>query len=298
MQTKAKHRHWGRLAVPLLLASGASHAQGTSTLHPVAADIVQVCTQPATQGQHWTITGNANGGVGVQINSLPSAAGSATFTGEEWSGIQQVLASDQVGDNESYRRCVEQITPLFLEKVPAARNDPADVGRALRAFLASNNLAVPGASYSDAQLMSLGANLMPNGVNLSYPTLLSGNYRALYAQDGSSPIGSTSRIFVEQKGVLLGVMIVQTCAANATVVCANNYADWKSALQSIVGTLADWKESLTVTTSGPFANGGGTLTKSIAFDDPWRVYIHRIDPPSGGGPTSVVLIVASVPQYP
>jgi hypothetical protein len=266
----------------------------TVTVAAVTADVQQVCTQPATQGQHWTVTGTANGSVGVQIKSLANAAGALSFTGNEWSGVQQVLAADQAGDNDSYRRCVEALTPLFLAKVP---RDPAGVERKLRAFLAAKQLAVPGGAYGDAELGSqYGARLMPNGLNLSNP-VLNGTYRALSALDSNSPnIGSFSRIFVEQNGALIGVMIVETCVGNAAVICSNNYADWKSSIQGIVGALQESKQNLDFGPGGPFSNSGGTLTKSIAYDDPWRVYVDRLDPSSGGGPTAVTLVVARARQ--
>jgi hypothetical protein len=129
---------------------------------------------------------------------------------------------------------------------------------------------------------------------LSYP-LLSGTYRALTSENGS-PIGHFSRIFAEQNGSLVGVLIVATCAGNSTVICAHNYADWKSSLESIVGNLQESKQTLGGGPGGgPFANqNGSTLTQLIAYDDPWRVYIDRMDPASGG-PTAITLIVASLP---
>ena len=207
-------------------------ATGPSAVDAVSADVQQVCTQPAAAGDHWRVTGTGTGNVGVQIKSMAGATGTLNFTGEEWSGIQRVLAADQAGDNESYRRCVQALTPLFLAKVPAALRDPSDVARRLRAFLAAKQLAVPGSSYGDAALISqYGVSPQSNAINLSYPAL-SGTYRALTSENGS-PIGHFSRIFAEQNGSLVGVLIVETCAGNATVICAHNYADWKSSLESI-----------------------------------------------------------------
>ncbi len=264
----------------------------TTPVDAVAADVKQVCTQPATQGQHWTVTGNATGNVGLQIKSLAGATGELAFTKEEWSGIQQVLAKDQAGDNESYRDCVKQLTPSFLVKVPIPLGTPGDIDRRLRGFLAAKQLAVPGASYGDADLVSeFGVQPLLGGINLSYP-ILNGSYRALRA-DIASPIGHFSRIFVEQNGALIGVVISQTCMGNATVVCSNNYTDWKSSIGQILGSFQESQQNLAGgPAAGPFANTGGTLTQSIVYDHPWRVYLDRLDPPAGG-PTAITLIVAS-----
>lgn len=275
----------------LLPAIGATVPDST-TLDAVSADVQQVCTQPATAGQHWAVTGTASGNVGLQIRSLAGTAGTLSFSNEEWSGIQRVLASDQAGDNDSYRRCVEQLTPLFLAKVPPALSRRSDLDRRLRGFLAANQLPAPGTTYGDAELSSqFGVRLLPSPVSLGYP-VLNGSFRALSA-DINSPIGHSSRIFVEQDGSLVGVLIVQTCAANATIVCANSYSDWKASIGSIVGNMQETQQRLDFSLAGgPFSGGGGTLTKSISYDDPWRVYFDRLDP-SNGGPTAITLIIAS-----
>jgi hypothetical protein len=274
---------------------GGAAASDAGAVDAVSADVQQVCTQPAAAGNHWTVTGAGTGNVGVQIKSMAGATGTLNFTGEEWSGIQRVLAADQAGDNDSYRRCVQALTPLFLAKVPAGLRNPSDVARRLRAFLAAKQLAVPGSSYADAALISqYGVSLQSNRFALSYP-VLSGNYRAFTSENGS-PIGHFSRIFAEQNGSLVGVLIVATCAGNATLVCAHNYADWKSSLELIVGSLQESKQTLGGGPGGgPFANqNGSTLTQLIAYDEPWRVYIDRMDPASGG-PTAITLVVASLP---
>jgi hypothetical protein len=280
------------LVVMLALLAPRYATADTTAVDAVAADVKQVCTQPATQGQHWTVTGKATGNVGLQIKSIAGATGELAFTKEEWSGIQQVLAKDQVGDNESYRECVKTLTPLFLTRVTVPLGSPEDIDRRLRGFLAAKQLAVPGASYGDADLvLQFGVQLLPGGINLSYPTL-NGSYRALRA-DIASPIGHFSRVFAERNGALVGVVITQTCMSNATVVCSTNYADWKSSLGQILGMFQESKHALAGgPAAGPFANAGGTLTQSIAYDHPWRVYLDRLDP-SNGGPTVITLIVAS-----
>ena len=56
-----------------------------------------------------------------KLLKLASVKGNLQFTKEEWSGIQRVLAADQAGDNDSYRKCVQALVPQFLAKVPNAK---------------------------------------------------------------------------------------------------------------------------------------------------------------------------------
>lgn len=91
----------------------------SAVLAAVSKDVKEVCTQPQTQGEHWSISGKADGEAGIQLKllKLASIKGDLQFTKEEWSGIQRVLAADQAGDNERYRKCVETLIPQFLSKV-------------------------------------------------------------------------------------------------------------------------------------------------------------------------------------
>jgi hypothetical protein len=68
-------------------------------------------------------SGGVNGDAGIQLKllKLASVKGNLQFTIEEWSGIQRVLAADQAGDNDSYRKCVRALVPQFLAKVPNAK---------------------------------------------------------------------------------------------------------------------------------------------------------------------------------
>jgi hypothetical protein len=85
----------------------------------VARDVQEVCTQPAKQGEHWQITGDASaeGGINLKMLKLGSIGGNLHFSKEEWSGVQQVLAADRAHDNADYRKCVEVLTPQFLSKI-------------------------------------------------------------------------------------------------------------------------------------------------------------------------------------
>jgi hypothetical protein len=84
----------------------------------IVQQVREVCTQPATQSQHWSVVGDANRSVGVDVRLLKvaEASGELHFTREEWSGVQGVLAKDQAHDNDGYRHCAETITALFIAK--------------------------------------------------------------------------------------------------------------------------------------------------------------------------------------
>ena len=114
------------LTFALLSLAGCQAALADSDsaiLAAVTKDVKEVCTQPATAGEHWSVTGGLNGNAGIQLKllKLASIQGNLQFTKEEWSGIQRVLAADQAGDNASYRACVQALVPKFLSKVPEAK---------------------------------------------------------------------------------------------------------------------------------------------------------------------------------
>jgi hypothetical protein len=92
----------------------------------IVEDVREVCTQPATQGEHWAVVGDASGSASVDVRLLKVGAtsGQLHFTREEWSGVQRVLTADQARDNDSYRHCVETITPQFISKSGTPFSDP------------------------------------------------------------------------------------------------------------------------------------------------------------------------------
>jgi hypothetical protein len=111
------------ISASLVLCQGAIADADPAVLAAVTKDVKEVCTQPATQGEHWSINGGVKGDAGIQLKllKLASITGDLKFTKEEWSGIQQVLAKDQAGDNDSYRKCVQALVPQFLAKVGSAK---------------------------------------------------------------------------------------------------------------------------------------------------------------------------------
>ncbi len=118
-------RKWQKLVVLVPFSCAGSQSFATeSPFKGVVDDIKAVCTQPATQGQHWKVDGNVNAEAGIQLKLLKVAgvAGTLSFTKEEWSGIQRVLSGQQASDNKDYRECVKALSPVFLGKLDSLAN--------------------------------------------------------------------------------------------------------------------------------------------------------------------------------
>jgi len=111
------------VSASLVLCQAAIADTDAAVLAAVTKDVKEVCTQPETQGEHWSVSGGVSGDAGIQLKllKLASVKGDLQFTKEEWSGIQRVLAADQAGDNDSYRKCVQALVPQFLAKVPGPK---------------------------------------------------------------------------------------------------------------------------------------------------------------------------------
>jgi hypothetical protein len=103
------------LAAVLVTAANNASADTSSD---VVDDVRTVCTQPATQGKHWEVTGDLKGDVGIQLKLLKVAGieGNLHFSKSEWAGVQRVLAEQQGADNADFRACVRQLAPLFIDK--------------------------------------------------------------------------------------------------------------------------------------------------------------------------------------
>jgi hypothetical protein len=111
------------LATFVFIFAGSPLALADDISAKLMLDVKEVCTQPATAGSHWVVQGttNAGGDVTVDVQALRSAnlTGELSFTGEEWRGIQQVLAEHQADDNKDYRGCVREIAAIMMDKLHA-----------------------------------------------------------------------------------------------------------------------------------------------------------------------------------
>lgn len=96
----------------LLLIFTASHAIANSLLD-IESSVRSVCMSPDQSGKYWEVKGSADARVGIKILG-PTAGISGEFSKGEWEGIQRVLREEQASDNDSYRKCVMKITPIFV----------------------------------------------------------------------------------------------------------------------------------------------------------------------------------------
>ena len=104
-------KKWAGFVLGLVLSSS------VLALDKVTENVQAVCLSPSQQGNYWNVTakGDINAEGLVRVIAL-GINGEAIFTKGEWEGIQQVLKEHQAGDNDSYRKCAEKLTPIFLEK--------------------------------------------------------------------------------------------------------------------------------------------------------------------------------------
>jgi hypothetical protein len=163
-------------------------------------------------------------------------------------------------------------------------------GRRIVNFLMAKQLPIPGRSYSDSELASGFGVQQRGGFNFSYD-ILSGSFQGL-SSSNNSPIGRFSKIVLQKSGAVLAVLLSQSCDSNARMVCANNFNDWRGALQNIEGNqILEGEMKLGGSAPGsPFPPG--TLHKFYAYDGEWRFYIDRMDTPDdGSGPAAITLLL-------
>lgn len=164
---------------------------------------------------------------------------------------------------------------------------PEERGRRIINFLNAKQLPIPGRSYSDSDLASRFGLFQRGGFNFSYD-VLSGSFNGLSGVT-NSPIGTFTKIALQKNGEILAVQLQQSCAANARTACANNFNDWKGAIQNIEGNQIQ-EGVLNLGGPGPFPPA--TLRKFYAYDGEWRFYIDRMDAPDGGGdPSGITLLI-------
>lgn len=165
---------------------------------------------------------------------------------------------------------------------------PEERGARIVNFLMAKRLPIPGRSYSDSELASRFGVQQRGGFNFSYD-ILSGNFQGL-SSSSISPVGRFSTIVLKKNGGVLAVMLSQSCEPKARVVCANNFGDWRGALQNIEGNQIQEGVVRLGGPGSPFLPG--TLRKFYAYDGEWRFYIDRVDSPDdAGGPAVVTLLL-------
>jgi hypothetical protein len=199
---------------------------------------------------------------------------------------------------------LEEILPSSHEKAakaepvksPTLQSTGAQAGpssdKQLRGFLAAKQLAVPGTTYTDGELIrDFDVKPMSSQMNVSSP-ILSGNFRGL-SSESSSAVGYYGRFLLQKDGVVVGSMITQTCKSNAAIMCNDNYTEWKSYLEKIEGPMQDRIRMFAGFTSATASGiGGGKFSESTAYDGQWRMYVSRLDPPDSTASTDITLLIA------
>jgi len=92
-------------------------------LDQVVSTVRRICHAPTEKSEYLEINGagNLKGDIRVKLLGMIGADGNLSFTKKEWDGVQNVLQEHQAGDNESYRKCATDLTPIFLEKALKAQ---------------------------------------------------------------------------------------------------------------------------------------------------------------------------------
>jgi hypothetical protein len=112
-------RLWA-LAVFFQTTFSPAHAQSIPKAEGIALlreEILKICQNPNEVGTYLKIEGDGKGEVSVGIVKLLGKAGAeakGNFTKEEWAGVRKVL--DQNSENNNFRACVVQLTPLLIDK--------------------------------------------------------------------------------------------------------------------------------------------------------------------------------------
>lgn len=104
----------------------------------VTSAVLSVCRQPDTQGKQWSVTTHSDGSVGLNVKSLDSPL---RFSAQEWSGVQRVLAPDQLEDNKSYRKCSTEVLSLFLSKIDLSSKEVEELSNKIACASATPELA-------------------------------------------------------------------------------------------------------------------------------------------------------------
>ncbi|WP_020558267.1 hypothetical protein [Thiofilum flexile] len=93
-------------------SSSNSNFEVLKTINTIVSEI---CLSPSTEGKYWRL--DTDGRVGAKISIFGEVEGNINLTQEEWNGIRNLKSEDQVNRENSYRVCVQYMTPLLLERL-------------------------------------------------------------------------------------------------------------------------------------------------------------------------------------
>lgn len=106
--------------MPILLALSSNiYANNFFDIYIAVEKLCKAPTDEKTTHYKLELNGDAN----FRVTMVGLLKSDASFTAEEWDGVQRVLREHQAEDNKDYRDCSEKLTPLFLEKFIFESND-------------------------------------------------------------------------------------------------------------------------------------------------------------------------------
>ena len=83
----------------------------------VAPEVRAICEAPSgKRSSYFETKGKAeiDGNIRVKLVGVLGTGGEIVLTKQEWEGVQRVLRKDQVADNQSYRECAKELTPILI----------------------------------------------------------------------------------------------------------------------------------------------------------------------------------------
>ena len=101
----------------LLLMANTAYSD---SIQDITKSIRSVCVAPDQKGKYWEV--DASGDTKVKIKLIGSHIGlSGEISSGEWEGVQQVLKEQQASNNEDYRKCAKELTPLFIKSFSSGK---------------------------------------------------------------------------------------------------------------------------------------------------------------------------------
>lgn len=110
----------------VVLVSLVNNSYGNDNIPLIVKTVKALCKAPSNKkATYYEITGKSK--VTLRVKFFALAGGSADFKKKEWNGIQKVLQKDQVKDNNSYRKCAVELSPIFVEKFYKTNSNSGNV---------------------------------------------------------------------------------------------------------------------------------------------------------------------------
>lgn len=102
----------------IVLLVRTAEATDTDAKEQIKQTVKDICLSPTDKGKYWDVDLSGKGDATIKFKNMkPGISGEARLRKGEWEGVQQVLKEHQAADNDSYRKCVMKLTPIFLDKL-------------------------------------------------------------------------------------------------------------------------------------------------------------------------------------